>query len=95
MFGIQIEKFQFFFFFDFRKKLVIPVAIFFFVVFAFRINNGESGEFHDLSLRAEDAIGARYINGGLIKNRRIHLAGDKTVPDELIELELFGGSDIV
>jgi len=94
LFRIQMEKFQLFFFADFRQKLVrsvaISVAVFILVILAFRIDDGEAGEFHDLSLRAEKTIGAGNVNGGLIENGRIHLTGDKAVPDQLIKFELIG-----
>jgi len=65
-------------------------AIFIFGAFLFllRVKNREAREDHGRTLGAEHAIMGGDIDRGLSGNDRIHLGGDETVPDELIQLEL-------
>ena len=75
-----------------RQELIltvfIVVVVLFLFLFAFVVNGYEAGEFQYLTPGAKSTTVARDVNGGLVENRRAHLAGHKPVPDELIKFEL-------
>jgi len=86
---VELDELYYFIFPDVRQKLVRSVFFFLFIL-AFRVNDGEAGKLHHLTLCAESAVGPGNVDRGLIENGRIHLAGHKAVPDQLIKPELVG-----
>src|SRR5579872_5975705 len=52
------------------------------------VDRGVAGELEHAAGRAEGAIRRADIDGGLIVDRRRHLAGDEPLPDQAIDLEL-------
>ncbi len=67
---------------DFPCQLFAAVILF---IGGFRVDDAETGEFHDRALRVEKTAARLYVEAGLVEDGGIHLAGYKAVPYQLVQ----------
>ena len=62
------------------------------VVAALEVDLEEAVEGHDLAggAQADLAVGAGDVDGGALEAGGLHLAGDRALPDQVVELALVG-----
>ena len=78
---------------DLRQALVVVIGRV--VVAAFLVDLHEAVEQHHLAggAQLDLAVGRADIDGGPLQPRRLHLAGDGALPDQVVELALVGIGD--